>query len=112
MAQPHAKVAPEKSELGRKHTADSMCSNRPQKVKLKVHWYFVFTAIIESSVFREIVLSDRQYKWANRREIPTYNNSIEYLQKSNWIWLSIHRVEKEWIRPARGDSSRSHRSPK
>jgi hypothetical protein len=72
MAQPHAKVAPEKSELGRKHTADSMCSNRPQKVKLKVHWYFVFTAIIESSVFREIVLSDRQYKWANRREVPTY----------------------------------------
>jgi hypothetical protein len=35
-------------------------------------WPFVFNAIIESLDLREIALSGRQFTWANRCPIPTY----------------------------------------
>jgi hypothetical protein len=35
-------------------------------------WPFIFNAIIESLDLREIVLSGRQFTWANRHTSPTY----------------------------------------
>jgi hypothetical protein len=35
-------------------------------------WPFIFNAIIESLDLREIVLSGRQFTWANMHTIPTY----------------------------------------
>ena len=35
-------------------------------------WPFIFNAIIESLDLRELVLSERQFTWASRRKVPTY----------------------------------------
>jgi hypothetical protein len=41
-------------------------------------WAFIFNAIIESLDLREIVLSGRQYTWANRRDNPTYEKLVTF----------------------------------
>jgi exonuclease III len=57
-------------------------------------WPFIFNAIIESLDLREIALSGRQYTWANRRAVPTYEKldrilvRIEMEQK--FPLLSVH----------------------
>jgi hypothetical protein len=38
-------------------------------------WSFIFKAIIEILDMREIALSGRQFKWASRKETPTYEKS-------------------------------------
>jgi hypothetical protein len=35
-------------------------------------WPFIFNAIIESLDLRELVLSGRQFTWANRKEVQTF----------------------------------------
>jgi hypothetical protein len=47
-------------------------------------WLFMFNAIIESLNLREIVLSGRQYTWANRRVIPTYEKLDRVLASVEW----------------------------
>jgi hypothetical protein len=57
-------------------------------------WPFIFNAIIESLDLREIALSGRQFTWANRRTIPTYEKldrilvRVEVEQK--FPLLSVH----------------------
>jgi hypothetical protein len=61
-------------------------------------WPFIFNAIIESLDLREIVLSGRQYTWANRRAIPTYEKldrvlvRVEVEQK--FQLLSVHALTR------------------
>jgi exonuclease III len=50
----------------------------------KVHWPFVFNAIIEHLNLREIALSGRQYTWANRRETPTFEKLDRVLASISW----------------------------
>jgi exonuclease III len=47
-------------------------------------WPFMFNAIIESLDLREIVLSGRQYTWANRRNTPTYEKLDRVLASVSW----------------------------
>jgi hypothetical protein len=47
-------------------------------------WPFIFNAIIESLNLREIVLSGRQYNWANRRDKPTYEKLDRILATVEW----------------------------
>ncbi|XP_024310192.1 uncharacterized protein LOC112268600 [Brachypodium distachyon] len=47
-------------------------------------WPFIFNAIIESLDLREIVLSGRQYTWASRRDIPTYEKLDRVLTSVDW----------------------------
>jgi hypothetical protein len=47
-------------------------------------WPFVFNAIIENLNLREIVLSGRQFTWANRRANPTYENLDRVLANVEW----------------------------
>jgi hypothetical protein len=47
-------------------------------------WPFMFNAIIESLNLREIVLSGRQFTWANRRAIPTYEKLDRVLARMEW----------------------------
>jgi hypothetical protein len=47
-------------------------------------WPFLFNAIIESLNLREIVLSGRQFTWANRRETPTYEKLDRILASVSW----------------------------
>jgi hypothetical protein len=47
-------------------------------------WTFMFNAIIESLNLGEIVLSGRQYTWANRRVIPTYEKLDRVLASVEW----------------------------
>jgi hypothetical protein len=47
-------------------------------------WSFVFNAIIESLNLREIVLTGRQYTWASRRQIPTYEKLDRVLASVDW----------------------------
>jgi hypothetical protein len=47
-------------------------------------WPFMFNAIIESLNLREISLSGRQYTWANRRAIPTYEKLDRVLATAEW----------------------------
>jgi hypothetical protein len=61
-------------------------------------WPFIFNAIIESLDLREIVLSGRQYTWANRRDNPTYEKldhilvRIEMEQK--FPLLNVHALTR------------------
>jgi hypothetical protein len=47
-------------------------------------WPFIFNAIIESLDLREIILSGRQFTWASRREIPTYDKLDRVLANIEW----------------------------
>jgi hypothetical protein len=47
-------------------------------------WPFLFNAIIESLDLREIALSGRQYTWASRREVPTYEKLDRVLANVEW----------------------------
>jgi hypothetical protein len=47
-------------------------------------WPFIFNAIIESLDLREIILSSRQFTWASRREIPTYEKLDRILANVGW----------------------------
>jgi exonuclease III len=47
-------------------------------------WPFMFNAIIENLNLREIALSGRQYTWANRRVIPTYEKLDRVLASVEW----------------------------
>jgi hypothetical protein len=47
-------------------------------------WPFMFNAIIESLNLREIVLSGRQFTWANMRAIPTYEKLDHMLASVEW----------------------------
>jgi hypothetical protein len=47
-------------------------------------WPFIFNAIIESLDLREIVLSGRQFTWANRRDTPTFEKLDRVLASVEW----------------------------
>jgi hypothetical protein len=47
-------------------------------------WPFIFNAIIESLDLREIVLSGRQFTWANRKAIPTFEKLDRVLASVSW----------------------------
>src|SRR6266498_1813939 len=47
-------------------------------------WPSIFNAIIESLDLREIALSGRQFTWANRREVPTYEKLDRILATVQW----------------------------
>jgi hypothetical protein len=47
-------------------------------------WPFIFNAIIESLDLREIALSGRQFTWANRRDVPTYEKLDRVLASVSW----------------------------
>jgi hypothetical protein len=47
-------------------------------------WPFMFNAIIESLDLREIMLSGRQYTWANRRDNPTFEQLDRVLASVEW----------------------------
>jgi exonuclease III len=57
-------------------------------------WTFIFNAIIESLDLREIALSGRQYTWANRRAIPTFEKLDRILvrieMEHKFPLLSVH----------------------
>ena len=44
----------------------------------------MFNAIIQSLELREIELTGRQYTWANRREVPTYEKLDRILATTEW----------------------------
>ena len=48
------------------------------------HWPFVFNAIIESLNLKEIHLSGRQFTWASRRQIPTFEKLDRVLATVEW----------------------------
>jgi hypothetical protein len=52
--------------------------------KINTHWPFVFNAIIENLDLRELALSGRQFTWANRRPIPTYEKLDRVLGSVEW----------------------------
>jgi hypothetical protein len=47
-------------------------------------WPFMFNAIIESLDLREIMLSRRQYTWANRQDNPTFEKLDRVLASVEW----------------------------
>jgi exonuclease III len=47
-------------------------------------WHFIFNAIIESLDLKEIALTGRQFTWANRREVPTYEKLDRILASVEW----------------------------
>jgi hypothetical protein len=61
-------------------------------------WPFIFNAIIESLDLREIALSGRQFTWANRRTIPTYEKLDRILARveveQKFPLLSVHALTR------------------
>ena len=47
-------------------------------------WPFIFNAIIESLDLKEIELSGRQYTWASRREVPSFEKLDRVLSTVEW----------------------------
>jgi hypothetical protein len=47
-------------------------------------WPFIFNAIIESLDLRELVLSGRQFTWANRKEVPAFEKLDRVLASVSW----------------------------
>ena len=62
------------------------------------HWPFVFNAIIDNLDLREIALSGRQFTWANRREIPTFEKLDRFLLSVEWEQkfplVSVHALTR------------------
>jgi hypothetical protein len=50
----------------------------------KARWPFVFNAIIEHLNLREIALTGRQFTWASRRDVPTYEKLDRVLASITW----------------------------
>jgi endonuclease/exonuclease/phosphatase family metal-dependent hydrolase len=50
----------------------------------KACWTFVFNANIEHLNLREIAISGRQFTWASRREVPTYEKLDRVLASISW----------------------------
>jgi hypothetical protein len=48
------------------------------------YWPFLFNSITENLDLREINLSGRQFTWASRRTIPTYENLDRFLASLEW----------------------------
>jgi hypothetical protein len=61
-------------------------------------WPFIFNAIIESLDLQEIILSGRQFTWASRREIPTYEKLDRVLANVEWeqefLLVSVHAMTR------------------
>jgi hypothetical protein len=61
-------------------------------------WPFIFNAIIESLDLREIALSGRQFTWANRCTIPTYEKLDRILARveveQKFPLLSVHALTR------------------
>jgi hypothetical protein len=61
-------------------------------------WPFIFNAIIESLDLREIILSGRQYTWANRRDNPTYEKLDRILvrveMEQKFPLLNVHALTR------------------
>jgi hypothetical protein len=61
-------------------------------------WPFICNAIIESLNLREINLSGRQFTWASRREIPTYEKLDHVLANVEWEQkfplVSVHAMKR------------------
>jgi hypothetical protein len=79
-------ISPRRADVG----GDFNIIRNPQEKNNNYYnatWPFIFNAIIESLNLKEIVLSGRQFTWANRRENPTYEKldrvlaSVESEQK-------------------------------
>jgi hypothetical protein len=47
-------------------------------------WLFIFNAIIESLDLKEIALTCRQFTWAIRRAVPTYEKLDRILASVEW----------------------------
>ena len=47
-------------------------------------WPFIFNAIIESLDLKEIEMSGRQFMWASRRDVPTYEKLDRFLSNVEW----------------------------
>jgi hypothetical protein len=47
-------------------------------------WPFIFNAIIESLDLRELALSGRQFTWANRKEVQTFEKLDRVLASVSW----------------------------
>ena len=52
--------------------------------RFNARWPFIFNAIIESLNLKEIVLSGRQFTWASRRDVPTYEKLDRVLAYVEW----------------------------
>jgi hypothetical protein len=47
-------------------------------------WPIIFNAIIDSLNLRELIMSGRQFTWASRRQIPTYEKLDRVLASVEW----------------------------
>ena len=58
----------------------------------------MFNAIIESLNLREIDLSGRQYTWASRREVPTFEKLDRFLASVEWeqkfLLVNVHALTR------------------
>lgn len=66
--------------------------------RFNAKWPFVFNAIIESLDLREIALSGRQFTWASRRQVLTYEKLDRVLSSIGWEQkfplVSIHALAR------------------
>jgi hypothetical protein len=58
--------------------------NEKNNDNFNARWPFVFNAIIQSLNLREIALSGRQFTWASRRAIPTFEKLDRILASVDW----------------------------
>jgi hypothetical protein len=47
-------------------------------------WPFLFNAIIDGLDFRELVMSGRQFTWANNLQNPTFEKLDRVLMSTKW----------------------------
>lgn len=61
-------------------------------------WPFLFNAVIDSFDLREIVLTGRQYTWANSLPNPTYEKLDRVLLTTDWEFkyplVSVHALDR------------------
>jgi hypothetical protein len=63
------------------------------------YWSFIFNDNIESLDLREIILSERKFTWASRREVPIYEKGVwqELLTNKYIRWQnSLVSPNKTW----------------
>ena len=77
-------------------------------------WPVLFNAVIERLDLKELELSVRQYTWANRREVPTYEKldrilaSVEWEKKFPLVTVcALTRMGSDHTRPLLIDSGES-----
>jgi endonuclease/exonuclease/phosphatase family metal-dependent hydrolase len=66
-------------------------SNEKNNNRLNDRWTSLFKAIISNLDLRELVLSDRQFTWANNLQISTYEKLDRILVSTKWE-LKFSRV--------------------